>query len=361
MDSITSTPEGTRASVAAALADYYVELRHADRATRPQHRFSIVRALTALRTGGVVAGFEREACTALAAACGAQHEPLKPMIPWAGLVARDLTAGTGSAGGYLVPTTPTGAADALRGFSVAVDAGVTTLDGLHGNVSIPRVGTSATAGALSSESTQASESTPVYGQHSLAPKHLSGYVELSRLVDAQVPAVEQHLRAHLSRIVGELLDKQTLYGSGAAGEILGIQSASGITAQSGSALSWAGVRAMRKACISAGADERRLAWIAAADTQEVLSGRERFTGAGAIWADNGIGGRPAYPTKVAQAGSLLVGDWSQVVLGLWGGGVQLEYNPYANFQAGVKAARVVVVADVALLNAAAFAVSTSVT
>lgn len=353
--------ESARAAVARALADYYTELCRADAGTVPAQRFSLAKVFTDLQAGsGVRDGIERELCSGLATIVGRQHDPDKPMIPWPCLAVRDLTASTAAAGGYLAPTTPQAPVDVLRGFSVAVDAGITVLDGLVGNVTIPTVATSATAAALPTEATQATESTPALGQASMTPKALAGYVEFSRTLDRQVPSLNDFLSAHLLRVVGELLDKQLLYGNGALGQLSGIMSAVGITSQAGASLSWAGVRSMRKACINAGAREDRLAWIGAGDTHEVLSGRERATGSGFIWTDNGIGGRPAHPTKVAQAGSLLVGEWASVVLGLWGGPV-VEFNPYANFTAAIKGARVIVNADAVLTNPAAFAVSTSVT
>lgn len=351
----------TRASIARTLADYYQELRRADARQSAGRRFSLSRVLQELNTGhGLNDGWEKEVCAGLAHVIGDRYDRDRPMIPWAALDVRDLTAAAAAAGGYMVGTEVRTAVDVLRGWSVAVDAGITIADGLIGNQTIPTVTNSATAGAVSTEGTAATESTPTFGQAAMMPKNIIGYVEFSRQLSLQVPSLETLLRAHLLRVVGELLDKQILYGSGAAGEITGLLNTSGVSTQSGSALSWAGIRAMRKASVNAGALESGLAWIGAADTQETLSGRERFTGAGAIWADNGIGGRPAYATKVASAGSLVVGPWSSLVLGLWGG-VQVEYNPYAAFQSGIKGARVIVSADMAVTNRAAFVVATSVT
>jgi Phage capsid family len=356
-----SFPEPVRASVARALADYYDELGSADASLAPAQRFSLVKVLQDLNAGaGVRDGFEREVCGGLATIQGRHHDPERPMLPWPALAVRDLTASVAASGGYLVGTTPTTAVDVLRGFSVVADAGMTILEGLLGNVTVPTVGTSATTGAAATEATPATESTPAFGSIGLTPKTLIGYVELSRLMALQVPSLEAFMRAHLLRVVGELLDRHVLYGSGVSGQVTGLLNTNGVVAQSGSSLSWAGIRAMRKASIAAGARETELAWIGAPDVQETLSGRERFAGAGAIWDDNGIGARPAYPTKVAQAGSLIVGPWSSAALGLWGG-VQIEYNPYAGFQTGIKAARVVLSADLAVTNAGAFGAATSVT
>ena len=358
-----NVPEGIRRSLADAIASYYSELSLVDREVGGiSERFSLRRFFAALRSGdGVRDGFERELCSANAKMLGLAYDPMKPMLPWQALDKRDLTVASAGGGGYLVGTKVRPAVDILRGFSVAADAGITGLEGLVGNVAIPKVITSATAGAIANEATTTTESTPVLGQAVLTPKTLGSYVEFTRLMDLQVPDLEQFLASHLLRVAGELLDKNILYGSGASGELLGLTSTTGVTSQSGTSLSWAGIRAMRKACILAGARETDLAWIGAADTQETLSGRERFTGGGrALWDDNGIGSRPAYPTKVAAAGSLFVGPWSSAVLGLWGG-MTLEVNPFQGFTTGLRSARLFISADLAVTNSAAFSISTSVT
>ena len=353
--------ENVRASVARALADYYTELSTADAGQRPVDRFSLARLLTSLHGGaGVRDGIEREICSGLARIMGGQHDPDRPQIPWPALAARDLSSAVAAAGGYLVASQTPTAVDVLRGFSVTVDAGITVLDGLVGNVAVPVVGTSATGSALATETSQAAESQAVLGQIAMVPKTLSTYCEFSRQLEQQVPSLEMFLRAHMLRLSGELLDTNVWSGAGASGRLLGITNTPGIVSQSGASLSWAGIRAMRRSAVLAGAKESELAWIGAAGAQEVLSGRERFTGAGAIWDDTGIGGRPAYPTKVALAGSLVVGPWASVVLGLWGG-VQLEVNPYAQFQNGIKGARVMLLADLAVTNAGAFSLATSIT
>ena len=65
---------------------------------------------------------------------------------------------------------------------------------------------------------------------------------------------------------------------------------------------------MRKASILAGARGQDLAWIGAADVQETLAGRERSAGGGlALLGNNGIGGRPAFASKMGKANCVLVG------------------------------------------------------
>jgi hypothetical protein len=57
---------------------------------------------------------------------------------------------------------------------------------------------------------------------------------------------------------------------------------------------------------------------------------------------------------------MLYGDWDQVVIAEWGV-LQVEVNPYANFQAGIIGVRAMVSVDVGLRYAAAFSLATSIT
>ena len=52
--------------------------------------------------------------------------------------------------------------------------------------------------------------------------------------------------------------------------------------------------------------------------------------------------------------SLIVGDWSQCVVGMFGAGIRIDVNPNRNFHTGVGAARVVLECDVAVTQPTAF-------
>jgi hypothetical protein len=54
------------------------------------------------------------------------------------------------------------------------------------------------------------------------------------------------------------------------------------------------------------------------------------------------------------------GDFSQVVIGEWGV-LELQTNPYAQFQAGIVGVRALYTCDVGVRNAAAFAIGTGMT
>lgn len=351
-----------RDSVNAAIRGFYTDLNVPDHTGQtPRGRFSLARMLRELHSDGVRDGIERELCSAYSTLMGVHFDPQRPMLPLGLVDTRDLTTASASGGGYVVGSKPRAATDTLGGWSVTESAGMTVIDNLVGNVTIPETATDPTAAALPTEATALSESNPTLKQVAMTPRTLGTYMEFSRLLGLQTPNLDAWLGAICMRKVGALLDVNVLNGSGASGQLSGIYGNPNISTQSGSSLAFAGIRAMRKASINAGALESDLAWIGAADTQETLAGRERFSGGGrTLWDDDGIVGRPAHAAKAAPNASLIVGPWSSAVLGLWGG-LTLEYNPFAGFQQGIRGVRLLVSADLAVTNAPAFVVSTSIT
>ena len=57
---------------------------------------------------------------------------------------------------------------------------------------------------------------------------------------------------------------------------------------------------------------------------------------------------------------MLAGDFSQVVIGEWGV-LEIEANPYAQFQSGIVGIRALYTVDVGVRYAAAFAMGTALT
>ena len=79
---------------------------------------------------------------------------------------------------------------------------------------------------------------------------------------------------------------------------------------------------------------------------------------GNVW-DGAVQGFPAMGTNQMAAASMLFGDWSSVVVGEWGV-LEIEVNPYANFQAAIMGVRAIVSMDCGLRYPAAFSLATSI-
>lgn len=355
-------PENVRAGIARELARYYAELAGTD--DKPVPRFSLARVIAEMEhPTGLRDGYEREICGGAAMSVGENFDQHRVLIPFAALATRDLSAtGGGSAGGYLVGTALGEPFDVLRPWSVVASAGMTVLPNLRENFVIPRVATASTAGWLAGEGSTIAAGQPVLGQTAMTPKHAAVTLNFSRQWRLQAEASEMLLRQQLLGAVGELLDVAVLAGSGAAGQPLGLVNTANIGTQSGSSLAHTGILNMRETVLTAGGQEQNLRWIGTPGVQEILGARERVAAGGRhLWDDGAILGRPAHATKNAPASTLMCGDFSKAILGLWGAAVRVEINPYQDFKAGILAARVILTCDVAFPMPQAFCVAASVT
>jgi HK97 family phage major capsid protein len=327
--------------------------------------FSLREALIQASTpDGLRRGHERAVCGAMATLMGESFDGNRLRIPLQALAGRDLTAGTAAAGGFLKGTGTSSPIDVLRPWSVAIDGGITVLPDLTGDMVVPRTTTNTVAGAVANESTGFVAATPVVGQATLQPKTLGTWVKFSRLWRLQSGAAgELYLRQQLLGAVGALVDLLFFSGSGASGQPLGLVSTPGIGTQSGTSLAHAGLLAMRRQVLTAGGREAQLSWVGTPVVQETLASRERSTGGGRfLWDDGLIMGRPAAATINTATGSLVCGDFSQAVMGIFGPAALLvEINPFDTFPAGILAARVALSFDIAFPNPGAFSVAATVT
>jgi len=71
-------------------------------------------------------------------------------------------------------------------------------------------------------------------------------------------------------------------------------------------------------------------------------------------------GLPAMSSNQMPTADMLFGDWNEVVVGEWGV-LEVEVNPYANFQAGIIGVRAIYSMDVGVRRPFAFSLATSIT
>lgn len=273
---------------------------------------------------------------------------------------RDMTAAGAQGSNYLVGKSSTAAVDVLRDYVIPLQADAWWLDGLTGNITIPRVTADASAYWLTLEDDQITASQPTIGQVALTPKLVGAHVQLSRLLSLQSRQASPLITRHLLGAVGFEIQRAALQGSGNMGQPLGLVNTAGVGTQSGTALAWAGITAMLKQVEDAGAQPT--AWIADPATAKILRGRPRVTGSdGMIWDHGKIGDFPAYATSAVPTGTLILGDWRQFVMAAWGDGISLAANPYHGFTSGVTAVRATLAFDCAAIRPAAFSIASSVT
>lgn len=303
-------------------------------------------------------GYELEVVEDAAAHAGRSFNPARPVVPLE-LLTRDMTAAGVSGSQYVVGAESMAPADVLRPYSVAVRAGVTVLPGLRSNITIPRVTTAASAEWLAGELDPLSGSQPALGDVGMTPKICGSLTTYTKQLRVQQDQLEAFLRSHLLMTIGRAVDVAMIGGSGSAGEPLGIVGTSGVGAESGTSLGWAGIIAMQQAVADAGSEPTAV--VATPAVRKLLQGREKAAGSGLVWDGATVGGIAAFATAACPAGTLVVADWTQAVLGIWGDGPEIALDEFTGWASGKITMRVLLSVDTALLHPASFSVSTGVT
>lgn len=283
-----------------------------------------------------------------------------------GTARRDLTVATTTAGGFLVETNNTSFIEMLRNRAVAYRMGARRLSGLVGNVTVPKQTAAATAVWLANEASTLTESQQVFAQMALSPKTVGAYTEISRqLLLQSSPDAEGIVTSDLATVTSLAYDLGVLSGTGASGQPTGITATAGIGSVTGTSIAFAGVLEFQTDVATANVTPAQGGYVTTPAVASLLIQRVKYTSTaspmweGNVW-DGSMQGFPAMGTNQIAAASMLFGDWSQVVVAEWGV-LEIEVNPYANFQAGILGVRAIVSMDCGLRYPASFSLATSIT
>lgn len=346
-------------------------------------RFSIARAIEAAASGKWdKAGFELEASRAVAQKLGKVADEKRFFVPFEvqarpfasdvvrmleNIGRRDLTVAAAGAGGYLVGTENQGFIEILRNRSVAFRMGARRLSGLQGSVTVPRQSAAATAYWLANEGTQITEGQQTFVQMALSPKTVGAYTEISRqLLLQSSPAAEAIVNDDLAQVVAIAADLGALEGSGAAGQPTGISGTAGIGSVTGTSLAAAGIIEFQADVASANVTPQRGGYVTTPAVAALLMARPELptTGIERLWKGNIWDGSlfnfPAMTSNQLTAATMVFGDWQELVIGEWGV-LEVEVNPYANFQAGIIGVRAMYSLDVGVRRPFAFSRATTIT
>ena len=330
-------------------------------------RFSLARAIRALanpsdRKAQEEAAFEFEASRAAADAYGVTAQGL--MIPadvlrqWS---QRDLNTTNDSS---LVPEDFRAGdfIDVLRNQSSVMQAGARMLQGLSGNVAIPKKATAASAGWIATEGGDASESEATFSQVTMTPKTVGAFTEVTRQMMMQAsPDIEALIRDDLTQSLALAIDLGALAGSGASGQPTGIKNTSGINAPTDFAAAnptFAEVVAMETAVAEDNALLGNLAYILPAGMYGALKTTEKATNTAQFVVEPGgtINGYRAIVSNQVTAGDLYFGNFNDLLVGMYGG-IDILVDPYTSSASGTVRVRALQSVDVAVRNAVSFAVN----
>jgi HK97 family phage major capsid protein len=255
---------------------------------------------------------------------------------------RTLTAGTPTGGAELVANDLLAGSfiDVLRNLSIVMALGANALEGLVGNVGIPRKTAGASAGWIALEGGDVGNSEPSFDQVLLTPKTLGTYCDMSRnLLLQSTPSIEELVKQDLAAAVATAVDKACLYGSAADGQPRGIALQVGINAPAAFAAAiptWAEVIAMKSAVAVDNALIGTRGYAIDPAMQGSLQVTPKVEGYPVfIMGDDGekLGGHKAAVSSQVAAGDMFFGNWSDLLIGFWGG-LDLLVDPYTLGKSG---------------------------
>lgn len=320
-------------------------------------QFSIQKAIADIAFGRGLSGIEKEASEASAKMFKRELVPNQFIIP-NDVSRRDMTAGTNSAGGFTVQTDVGGLIPLLRNKMVTAQAGVQTLSGLVGNVSLPKQSAAATA-YWTTETGAPTEGNQTLGQVSLTPHRLAAFTDISKQLIAQSSLdAEGFVRNDLAAILALALDKAVIEGSGSSNQPTGIINTSGVGSVTfGAAPTWAKVVSFETTNNTANGDIGSTNWISTPTvlgkwkTTAKVSGYPVF-----ICEDNMANGYNMLITNQVSSDKVLFGVFSQAVVAMWGG-VSILVDPYTQATSGLIRLVADVYSDVGVRQAGSFTVS----
>lgn len=324
-------------------------------------RFSLMRAIRALanpadRQAVRDAAFEFECSEAAQRAFGQSAQgiliPVDVLRQWA---KRDLNS-SDDAGVVGQQFRPDAFVDVLRNASSVMQAGATMLTGLQGNIKIPKK-SAASSGGWFTEGNAASESEMTITSITMSPKTVGAYTDVTRQLMMQgSPDVEALVRDDLAQALALAIDLGALTGSGSSGQPTGIRNTSGINTKDFAATNptFAEVVGMETEVATDNALLGNLAYIMNASLAGALKTTVKDSGSGMFVLENGqVNGYRAIVSNQAAAGDVYFGNFSDLLIGMWGG-LDILVDPYTASTTGTVRVVAMQSCDVAVRHAASF-------
>ena len=327
-------------------------------------RFSLLRAINALanphdRRAQEAAAFEFECSRAAAEQYGRSAQgvmlPADVLRNWK----RDLNS-TDEASLFTDDFRGGEFIDVLRNSSSVMQAGARILNGLSGDVKIPKKATAA-ASSWVTEGNPVLESEMTVSSVSMTPRHLGAFTDITRqLLQQSSLSVEALVRDDLAQAIALAIDLGALQGPGTGGAPTGIKSTSGInTVDFGTAPvlvpSFAQVVEMETKVAEDNALRGSLAYIMNAAMVGALKTTEKATGTAQFVVEPGgtVNGYRAIVSNQVASGDAYFGDFDSLLIGFWSG-LDILVDPYAGATSGNVRIIAMQTCDVAVRHAVSF-------
>lgn len=343
------------------------------------NKYSLIRALRAIVYGAqdpvvlAEAAFERECSeqvqkqTGHMARRGALLVPAEVLSrPVEGVQGRTMTTIPGSTGGYAIDTSNMDFLSILRNRSVAMRMGARQLQGLTGNIFIPRQTGKATVTWQGGEGATVNSSDQALGQLSMSPKTAICKTDVSEQLLRQMnPSAESFIMGDLAACIAiDGVDNVVINGTGGA-QPLGIKNTTGITSsQDASSVTYAKVLAFVSTAGALNAIRGNPGFVTTTAGAAKLMQTQRFTSTDTpVWTGNMFDGQlvgfNAMSSEQLVAGNLIFGSWDEVVIGDWGVLELSMDSGGTRFDQGLVGIRALWMVDVLLRYPQCFVVSTN--
>lgn len=272
--------------------------------------------------------------------------------------------------------------DVLRAASVLLQMpGITRLEGLVGDVSIPRKTAAATGGWIAGDGADSlTESDPTLDAISLTPHTAGGLTTFShRMLKQALPSIDALVQKDLADTLAAVLDAAIVNGSGASNQPTGILNTTGIGAvamgTNGAALTDLDpIIDLESALADVNADLGNLGYLTNSKVAAAMKKLKTTTNE-YLWTDKQAGDFPSgtlgaingYPVARSNhvpsnltkgtgsnLSAMIFGNWADLVLASWGA-FEVMVDPYSNFASGSVQVRILTDVDIALRRASSFA------
>ena len=304
---------------------------------KESQRFSLVKAIRALanptdRRAQEEAAFEFECSTAAAQAEGKTSQgimlPADVLRNWT----RDMNSSDDSTlisedyrGGDFI--------DVLRNQSSVMQAGATMLQGLQGNIVIPKKTAASTAAWIATEGGASTESEMTTGSVTMSPKVIGAFTDATRLLLSQSSlSIENLIRNDLTAGIATAIDAGALLGSGSSGQPTGIRNTTGINTSTFAAANptWAEIVGLESDIAADNALFGNLRMICTPAEYGTMKVTSKDTGSGQfiVSPDGMVNGYDVIRSAQVTSGDFYFGNFADLLIGLYGG-LDITVDPYS--------------------------------
>ena len=251
--------------------------------------------------------------------------------------------------------------DVLRNSSSVLAAGATTLNGLIGNVVIPKKTAAASAGWIATEGAAASESEFTSGSVTMTPRVVGATTDATRLLLSQSSLdIENLIRDDLTKSIATAIDLGALAGSGSSGQPTGIKNTSGINTTTFAAANptFAEIIAMESEVANDNGLVGNLGYICKPSDYGTLKTTSKDSGSGmfVVEPDGRMNGYNVVRSNQVTAGDFYFGNFADLLVGFYSG-LDITVDPYSLSNTGSIRIVALQTMDVAVRHAVSFCVS----